>query len=177
VKVHFEFSAIDLAEVGQRSTDRSQVVKNWRVEARIVWAVVASVLVFAFAGGRITNRVILATAVGVSTFVGISYCDRSSARRQRLLRYYREQLGGDGPFVCEVEISEIGLTTRQFGSEATRSWSQVATVAEVDGGIEFVYRPIGSLLVRDRAFENAEARKEFATLARTFVSGEGRREA
>jgi len=171
VKVRFEFSAMDLAEVGERSTNRSQVVKNWRAETRIVWSVVASVLVFAFADSPIANRIALAAAVGLAAFVGISYLDRSSARRQRLVSYYREQLGGDGPFVCEVEISERGLTTRQFGSEATLPWSQVASVAEIDGGIEFIYRPAGSLLVRDRAFENAEARKEFVDFSQRFVSG------
>jgi hypothetical protein len=86
-----------------------------------------------------------------------------------VLEFWRERLGGDGPFVCEVEITEDGVSGRQLGTETRRRWSQVASVSEVSGGIEFVFRPVGSLLVRDRAFTDAKARAEFLALARGFV--------
>jgi hypothetical protein len=86
-----------------------------------------------------------------------------------MLRYYREQLGGDGPFVCEVELSPTGLITRQLGAETTHPWSHVASATEVSGGIEFIYRPTGALLVRDRAFQTPEGREQFLVLARRLI--------
>jgi hypothetical protein len=42
-------------------------------------------------------------------------------------------------------------------------------VSEVPGGIEFVYTPIGSLLVRDRAFPDPQVRADFVSLARAHI--------
>jgi hypothetical protein len=42
-------------------------------------------------------------------------------------------------------------------------------VAEVPGGVELVYRPIGSLLVRDRAFVDPKVRAEFLSMARSRI--------
>jgi hypothetical protein len=86
-----------------------------------------------------------------------------------MLGYYREQLGGDGPFICEVELSSVGLIIRQLGSETTHPWPNVASATEVSGGIEFIYRPMGALLVRDRAFQTPESRQQFLTLALQLI--------
>jgi hypothetical protein len=89
-----------------------------------------------------------------------------SPRPARLVKYFRERLGGDGPFRCEVEIGEKGIVARQLGAESRHSWAQVASIGEIPDGIEFVYRPLGSLVVRDRAFATAQQRAEFLALAR-----------
>jgi hypothetical protein len=88
-----------------------------------------------------------------------------------LQEFYRERLGGDGPFTCEVELTSAGVVSRQLGQESLHPWSQVASVAEVPGGVEFIYRPIGSLLVRDRAFPDPQVRADFMSLARSLIPG------
>jgi hypothetical protein len=87
-----------------------------------------------------------------------------------MLRYYREQLGGDGPFICEVELSPAGLITRQLGAETIHPWSHVVSATEVSGGIEFIFGPMGALLVRDSAFQTPEGREQFLTLALRLIS-------
>jgi hypothetical protein len=101
--------------------------------------------------------------------VALPHFSRASNRNNQMLRYYREQLGGDGPFVCEVELSPAGLITRQMGTETTLPWSHVASATEVSGGIEFIYRPMGALLVRERAFQTPEDREQFLALARRLI--------
>jgi hypothetical protein len=44
------------------------------------------------------------------------------------LKYYREQLGGDGLFLCEIEIVADGITTIQGGAETRRSRSAVKEI-------------------------------------------------
>jgi hypothetical protein len=83
--------------------------------------------------------------------------------------FYRERLGGNGPFTCEVELTSAGVVSRQLGQELHHPWSHVASVSEVPGGIEFVYTPIGSLLVRDRAFPEPQVRADFVSLARSQI--------
>lgn len=110
MKVQFEFTPADLAEVGRRAVNRSPMVHRWR----------------------------LMNSLSVAILV-------------------------------EVELTSAGVVSRQLGQESLHPWPQVASVAEVPGGIEFVYRPIGSLLVRDRAFRDSQARADFLSTARGFV--------
>ena len=167
MKVQFEFSAADLADVGKRSADRSPMIRKWRLQARGTWALVGGILVYAVTPAPMEVRIGAAVVVALATFVGAGLRSRDTAN-PRVLQLYREKLGGDGPFLCEVEITEDGVSGRQLGTESRRPWSAVASVSEVQGGIEFVFRPMGSLLVRDRAFADAKARAEFLATARRF---------
>jgi hypothetical protein len=169
LKVQFQFSAGDLAEVANRASDRSRVVQGWRSQGQMTWAVLVSFLVYAVTPGQPTGRAVFAALICLLLVVVIPRLNRTSSRNGRMLRYYREQLGGDGPFVCEVELSPAGLITRQLGAETTHPWSHVASATEVSGGIEFIYRPTGALLVRDRAFPTPEGREQFLALARRLI--------
>ena len=169
MKVQFEFSAGDLAEVANRASDRSRVVQGWRFESRLTWAVLVGILVYAVTPGQPASRAVFAVLICLLLVVVIPRLNRTSSRNSQMLRYYREQLGGDGPFVCEVELSPAGLITRQLGAETTHPWSHVVSATEVSGGIEFIYRPTGTLLVRDRAFRTPEAREQFLALALRLI--------
>ena len=173
MKVQFEFSASDLAEVASRASDRSRVVQGWRWQGRMTWAVLVSLLVYLLAPGQPTSRAVFAMLVCLLLVVVIHRLSRTPGGHSQMLKYYREQLGGDGPFVCEVELSPAALVTRQLGAEITHPWSQVVSAAAVSGGIEFIYRPIGVLLVRDRAFKTLESREEFLALAHRLISRGG----
>jgi hypothetical protein len=173
LKVQFEFSASDLAEVANRAADRSRVVRGWRLQGRMIWAVLISFVIYAVTPGQPTGRAVFAALICLLLAVIIPRLNRTSSRNNRMLRYYREQLGGDGPFVCEVELAPEGLITRQLGAETTHPWSRVVSASEASGGIEFIYRPMGALLVRDRAFRTPESREQFLALAlRLIRSGE-----
>lgn len=171
MKVQFEFSAGDLAEVASRASDRSRVVQGWRWQGRMTWAVLVSLLVYAVTPGQPTGRAVFAAIVCLLLVLVIPRLSRTSNRNSQMLKYYREQLGEDGPFVCEVELSTVGLITRQLGTETTHPWSHVASATEVPGGIEFIYRPMGALLVRDRAFLTPDSREQFLALAHRLIPG------
>jgi hypothetical protein len=169
VKVQFEFSAADLADVGHRAMDRSPLVRKWRLQARSLWALLGGGITFALVPGETDVRVVAALVVTLALYFAASQQRQRGKPSPRLREFYRERLGGDGPFLCEVEISEGGVFGRQLGTESRRPWSQVVSVSEVEGGIEFVFRPMGSLLVRERAFADARTRAEFLALARRFL--------
>ena len=175
MKVHFEFSAADLAEVGSRAMNRSPLVRRWRLRHSIAGAILMGLLVFAAAPGDLAIRGAAGLVVAAVMFVILVNLRRGG--NMRLREFYRERLGGDGPFACEVELTATGIVSRQLGQEAHHPWSQVASVAEVPGGIEFVYQPIGSLLVRDRAFSDPQVKLDFLSLAQGFVPANAQLEA
>ena len=170
MKVRFDFTAADLAEVAERSATRSRLVRGWRVEGHAIGAGFLALVVYVLTGGPLLARVGLAAVLGIGYFLVIPRLTGPGSSRDRMLKYFREQLGGDGPFTCEVELSAQGLITRQMGVDTVHPWPKVASVEEVPGGIEFVYRPMGALLVRDRAFASAGERQEFLSLARKLLS-------
>jgi YcxB-like protein len=90
--------------------------------------------------------------------------------QRRLRAFWRERLGGDGPFVCEVELSEQGVTTEQFGTRSTRPWSAVAAFEETDASVNISTREGGWILVRDRAFSSPDEKKRFVELGRTLLA-------
>jgi hypothetical protein len=135
----------------------------------LAWATVCGVIVFMFAPVELGIRIGAALLVGAACFAFLTWRERQRKSNPRLVTFYREKLGGDGPFRCEVEIDASGVIIRQFGSETKHPWSQIESVSDSTGGIEFVYKPMGSLLVRDRAFANSAARAEFLALARGYV--------
>jgi hypothetical protein len=169
MKVQFEFTPADLADVARRAVNRSPLIHRWRLRNAIVGAILVALLVLAATPWEMTERGIVAAIVAVAVFALIFYLARRRGGSARLREFYRERLGGDGPFTCEVELTPAGVVSRQLGQESLHPWSQVASVAEVPGGIELVYRPIGSLLVRDRAFADPKVRAEFLSMARNRI--------
>ena len=169
MKVQFEFTPADLAEVARRAVNRSPLVHRWRLMNGLVVAVVSGLLLFVAAPWELNIRSGAAAAFVLIMFLLVFTLSRRRAGSSRLLEFYRERLGGDGPFTCEVELTSAGVVSRQLGQESLHPWPQVASVADVPGGIEFIYRPIGSLLVRDRAFPDPDNRAQFLSLARSHI--------
>lgn len=169
MKVAFDFSAADLAEVASRATNRSPLVQQWRMRGYGMVGTLVGLLAFLAIPGDLLYRSLAAALIATPFFFAMSLAPQR--RPDRLVKYFRERLGGDGPFRCEVEITQVGIVARQLGAESRHSWAQVVSIAEIPGGIEFVYRPIGSLVVRDRAFATALQRAEFLKVARTYLAG------
>ena len=169
MKVQFEFTAADMAEVGTRAVSGSAVVQRWRRQARIITAILFGLLVYLAVPASTGPRIIAAFFVA-GLAVGLRKKNvPSAARNKRVTEFWRERLGGDGPFLCEVEITEAGILTRQLGAEARHAWSHVSAVTDGPDGIQFTYRPVGMLLVRARAFPDPQTRAEFLSLSRRFL--------
>lgn len=168
MKVHFEFSTADLAEVASRTVNRSPLVHRWRLRNSVAVGAVAGLLTFAVVTGDVTIRILAGCVALIVPFI-FTYLLPRPRRNTRTEAFYRERLGGDGPFTCEVEQTSDGIVSRQLGHEVRHPWSQVASMSEVQEGIEFIYRPFGSLLVRNRAFPDPQVRADFLSFARSFI--------
>jgi len=167
MKVKFEFTAADAADVAQRSSERSKTIREQRLLARTSWAALLSFALFFVIDGPKIMRAIYATFV----FFALQFLWQRwfrSSNPSSYLKYYRERLGGDGPFVCEVEITPEGVSARQYGAEIRWPWSNVAEIVDTPGAVEFRCKPVGLLVVRDRAFQTAQERAEFLQAAKNF---------
>jgi hypothetical protein len=167
MKVQFEFSAADLADVAQRTAERSKVIRDSRWHAAASWSALLSLLLFLVLDGGFVVRALFATLFGLVVFLFYFRRGRASPN-ETYLKYYREQLGGDGPFLCVVEIRPDGVLTKQGGAELRHPWSTVKDIVETSDGLEFVWHAGGLLVVRDRAFQTPESRSAFLQTARNL---------
>ena len=169
MKIKFEFSTADLAEVASRTVNRSPLVHRWRLRNAAAVGVLAGLLTFALVPADMAIRIGAGLVIALGVFAVARYLVSRPRANTRTEAFFRERLGGGGPFTCEVELTPSGIVSRQLGQELYHPWSHVASVSEAPGGIEFAYTPIGSLLVRERAFPDPQVRADFVSLARQHV--------
>ena len=89
--------------------------------------------------------------------------------RTRLYAYIREQLGGEGPHLCSVELRPEHLWVRQGGVELLFPWTEATSVSDDPGGILIAFRQ-GRVLARSRGFTSPEQRQEFQQQARALAA-------
>jgi hypothetical protein len=168
MKVSFNFTPRDLADVASRLTSRSRVARRWRMDANLRWSVLVGAILFAALPGDIAKRLIYCLCfAGALTYV-LQLLSKRPTSDARLTAYYREQLGGDGPFLCEVDLSDSGLHIVQLGVQATHAWNTIASIESCPEGVMFNYRPMGLLLVRERAFSTPQQKETFLALANSY---------
>lgn len=168
MRVSFEFSVDDMVDGAERAVARSGVARGWRWQRLVVsctiTAIVAYIVVPGSEGTRLFGAVVAAILCGA-----ILPFSSGSGRRRRLQQYFREQLGGDGPFTCEVELTPQALVTVQRGARAERPWSMIRAIQLTDNSVDFITQGAGSVIVRNRAFKSREERDAFVDLARKYA--------
>jgi hypothetical protein len=169
MKIQYEFTVEDMADVMRRAVKRRRLWLTWRWRRRATESVLLGSVLYLIIEGSAAKRV-----VGAAIFTVISYFATWFIRSQSLTanypRLFREHAGGDGPFVFELEITSEALIAKQLGEVHRREWSSVTKITEAKGGIEFDTRG-GLVFVRDSGFKSSAERSEFLNLARGFFSG------
>jgi hypothetical protein len=169
VKARFEFDIDDLIDVGERSLSTSRVIQKIRMGGLLSSAVLGAILAYAASLDAGPARPFY--VLGGALVCALSYPVLRRATKQRRLRaFWRERLGGSGPFVCEVELTEQGVTTRQFGTESTRPWTAVKAIEGARDTVDISTSNGGLIVVRDRAFASPDEKKRFVDLGRSLLA-------
>jgi hypothetical protein len=170
MRVRFDFTLDDMVDVTERATARSGVIRSLRSQSTVVMCCIAAAIAFLTVPADIGWR-LFAAAAAIGITATLYPASMASTRRSRLRQFMRERFGGEGPYTCEVEISPAGLQVSQAGARSIREWATVVSIEDVTAGIEFVSRPGGTLVVRNRAFASPAQRAEFLRLARSYAPG------
>lgn len=166
MKVKFDFTLEDLVDVSQRSLARSRVARSWRWQGYAVAGLIGGLLGLVLVPGSGWTKLLIGAAAALLFVVYYHFTQKSSQNR-KLLEYMRENHGGDGPFTCEVELTESGLITTQMGTRIKREWRNVKGIEEASDAVEIALNE-GLLVVRDRAFHSAAEKQQFIALARRY---------
>ena len=159
----FDFTLEDLVDASERTLLHSRVARGWRSQAVWLSALLGGALVWLMRGD------VLLGILGGAVCAGLQVAFSRHTRKARLLRYFRERLGGDGPYRCEVELTPEALVTTQNGVRTVREWSTVEAINDTQDAIEFHTRGAGTLVVRNRAFGSETEWKSFLDTARQYA--------
>lgn len=124
-------------------------------------------LLFFFLQLPIVGAVLGLVAAAISGLIYPS-SHRSGVER-RLRQLHQEAFGDAGPFVCEVEVSPVGVWVRQMNTQITHEWESIKGVEEMGDGIDIITRTGGCIVVRDRAFSSPDERRKFIELVQGYV--------
>jgi hypothetical protein len=172
MKVQFEFSPDDLAQLAVRAAPPTRWYKHWRFDGNLAFGILGCAVVFVISPGALLPRAVFSILFCVVTVLILHWWGSRNvdgARLRLYSRHYRETLG-TGPFLCEVVISPVGVEVRQFGASVARNWSHVVKIESAVDGIEFTFQPQSLLIVRNPAFASPEMREEFLSSAQAFRS-------
>ena len=82
--------------------------------------------------------------------------------------HLKKQLDPDTPVPTEVEISEMGVSTKCLGHSLVQEWSTIEQIEETDDAIYFRNKFGQYCSARKRGFASDEEIREFLKLARSW---------
>ena len=80
----------------------------------------------------------------------------------------KKQVGTEAPFEVIVELTPEGLSSHQMNTHIVHEWRIVEEIEEDRGDVVFHMKHGNILVVRARAFETPDARRQFIEMANGF---------
>jgi hypothetical protein len=168
MRVQFTATFDELVDATVRVVKR--VRKTGRRDRLVGWAVVtlATGLGAAFIP---VNRPDWAFGVLVAGFCGFFYALLVFPITRQVRYAVKQSVESGAPFEVVVELKPDGISFHQKNSHTVHEWAIVEEIEEDRGDIVFHIKHGNILVVRARAFESAEARRQFVELANQLRSG------
>ena len=168
MRVQFEFTLDDVVDVQLRILKRSPAARAWRWRDLVVTALLSGVLLFAIIPGETTSRLIVGL-IGLMLGALFYPIVNENTVKRRLRKLVQENAGPEKVFICEVELSESGVHTRQNGMEIIYRWENVKEVQETKDSVDIYGEKGGLVVVRKRAFNGSAEQQHFIELATQYL--------
>jgi hypothetical protein len=168
MKVSFKYSQEDLVDATVRFYARSKSLQGIR-RRQLFWS---AVLLVALVILLLKFSVMLMVTAAVAALIIISFnpylYDRG--HRKNLRAFYKEKLGDENEFTCEVELLPEGMRTSGEDHLALVKWQDIEEIVPTSDSVDIFGRKGGGCIVRNRAFASAEERQLFIETATAYLN-------
>jgi YcxB-like protein len=168
MRVQFDATLDDYVDVATRCLARSKQIRKWRWDGLLTSGLMAWLAIYALFPGPFAKKMLAGFIGAIVAACVYPFTYRSTISR-RLRKLCREQIGTDGPVRVQVELTDKGICTKQQNTQIIHEWANVAVIQETDDSIDFFMRDGAATVVRKRAFESEETKREFMDLSRQYV--------
>lgn len=169
MRVQFEYTIDDVVDVQLRALKRSAAARAWRWREQAVTGLISGVLLFAIVPGETTVRLIVG-AVGLILGVLFYPVVNENTVKRRLRKLLQENAGSDRVLICEVELRESGVHTRQNSMEIIYRWENIKAVQETKDSVDIFADEGGLVVVRKRAFNGPADQEHFVEIATKYLN-------
>jgi hypothetical protein len=166
----------EIVDAGMRLVQHTAAYRRQRTQYQwIVGACAAGgVAVPVLRGHELPSLPLLAIMFFAAVVVGVGCGGLYGAYHNQHVRLnYRkliqEMYGGAEQIRCEFELTDDGLSGKSVHSQMSFPWSRLTRVADVPGSIELWFDP-GLVVIRDRAFQTQEERRNFLDSVREHLT-------
>jgi len=168
MRVTFKYSQEDLVDATVRFAARSETLRRAR-RRNLFWnaAALISVTLLILKVSFIATLFYAVVALVVIIINPYLYDRRY---RKTLTNIYKEKLGDQNEFTCEVELLPDGMKTSGEDCWSTTEWNKIEAIVPTGDSVDIFGTNGGGCIVRDRAFNSAEERQRFIDLAREYVN-------
>lgn len=171
MRVQFTYNQRDLIDANMRRLRRSKTFRSGRWQNTtflIIFFWLATYVVFVSLLGNpyLAGLMFLFIAV---LMIGFYPVFRDRAAEKRLRRFVRESYGDRDAFLCEVELTPLGVRIHNENSDSFFEWKLVEEIEATADSVD-IFARIGGVVVRNRAFESNNTREEFIALARGYLA-------
>jgi YcxB-like protein len=168
MRIQFDATLDDFVDVATRCLARSKQIRKWRWDGLLTSGLVVWLAISYLFPGSPTKKLLVGClgAIAIACIYPFTY--RSTVNR-RLRKLCREQIGTDGPVTVQIELTEKGIWAKQQNTQIIHEWVNVETLQETEDSIDFFMRDGAATVVRKRAFNSEESKREFLDLARHYL--------
>lgn len=168
MKIIFESNYKDFAETTYRilkNDDKSSDNFNRNLIISVCIAGISCIPAFMFASNR--------WAGGLTFFIifCLSIFFHKTPNNNELSTEYRKVLGNK-PYKIEVELSEKGVHTKQFGNEYIFGWENLKEIKESNDRLLFLFQYNNGITIPLKAFENSNQIGQFTAFAKSRITHE-----
>lgn len=167
--VKFEYGEEDLVDAAIRFLSRSKGARSARIRGIVYMLLLTAVVVAAAA--FFVNYLAAAVVAGLMLYaLGFQQLTYWESMRGRLRKFTRAQYGPNVKAVCEIELTPVGVCVRQAHTQTTYEWEVVEEVKETPDALEIHTRDGCGVVVRARAFKDADERRRFVEVAEGYLA-------
>ena len=167
--VQFEFIQADLVDVARRSLNRSKSFRRrmWK-EAIYNGFLMGAIAFLALQNLQAKWLLFSISLVSAGLMILLYPILHKNAVEKRMNKAAAELMSEPGPYLCEIELRQVGLWARQMNKQVIYEWKCVKSIEEAGDAVIVIGQDC-SVVIRNRAFNTSDERKRFIELAQCYL--------
>lgn len=148
----------------ERIMARSNAARSWQFQgaaaSALLGGLTTAVVVFILSGGLMPASLIFGGLAAIVSAL-VTWSIHQNTVKRRLETYIREQFGDRETFPFEIELADVGIITRQLGTQIIFEWPNVEEITETEDRLEIYTRNGGGVFLKKSDFSSADELRQF----------------
>ena len=163
MRVEYDTTIEEIADACMRAYSRAAKVAYLRRRGALWTAALTGVIGYLLLAnmGALSSAGLMIGGVGVAVAAGGYWLDFYKSMRRRIEKGLKEQMQTGGPTHFAVQLNDDCIWTKQGATQVSYDWGNLKEVVDAGDAIELQMRDGGFVVIRNKAFNDAQQRESF----------------